>query len=126
MPKEWFDATEKMLLEECKHFDVIITTALIPGRKAPVLIKKSMVEVMPGGNVTVDLAAASGDNVETTVPENVAQFGNVTCVGYTNMESRMTTTVSYLFGGNVSNFLLSMQNKTTKKWVLNLEDPAVR
>lgn len=126
MSKEWFDAAEKMLLEECKNFDVIITTALIPGKKAPVLIKKSMVEVMPPGSVTVDLAAASGGNVETTVSGKVVQHGGVTCVGYTNMESRMATTASYLFGGNVSNFLLSMQDKATKKWVVNLEDPAVR
>jgi H+-translocating NAD(P) transhydrogenase len=64
---EWFDAADKMLLEECKNFDVIITTALIPGRKAPVLIKKHHVEAMPSGGVTTDLAAASGGNVETTV-----------------------------------------------------------
>lgn len=68
MSPEWFAAAEKMLLEECKNFDVIITTALIPGRKAPVLIKKNMVEAMPTGSVTVDLAAASGGNIETTVP----------------------------------------------------------
>ena len=64
---EWFEAADKMLLEECKNIDVIITTALIPGRKAPVLIKKHHVEAMPSGGVTVDLAAASGGNVETTV-----------------------------------------------------------
>ena len=68
MSPEWFAAAEAMLLEECKNFDVIITTALIPGRKAPVLIKRSMIEAMPSGGVTVDLAAASGGNVETTVP----------------------------------------------------------
>lgn len=68
MSKEWFDAADKMLLEECKNFDVIITTALIPGRKAPVLIKKPMVEAMPSGGVTIDLAASSGGNIETTVP----------------------------------------------------------
>ena len=64
---EWFEAADKMLLEECKNIDVIITTALIPGRTAPVLIKKHHVEAMPSGGVTIDLAAASGGNVETTV-----------------------------------------------------------
>jgi NAD(P) transhydrogenase len=126
MSKEWFDAAEKMLLEECKHFDVIITTALIPGKKAPVLIKKSMVEAMPAGGVTVDLAASAGGNVETTVPGKVVQHGSITCVGYTNMESRMSTTSSYLFSGNVTNLLLSMEDKTSKKYNVNLEDPAVR
>lgn len=126
MSPEWFAAAEKMLLEECKNFDVIITTALIPGKKAPVLIKKNMVEAMPSGSVTVDLAAASGGNVETTVPGKVVQHNGVTCVGYTNMESRMATTASYLFGGNVTNLLLSMEDKKTKKYHVNLEDPAVR
>lgn len=68
MSPEWFTAAEAMLLEECKNMDVIITTALIPGRKAPVLIKKSMVEVMPAGGVCVDLAAPAGGNIETTEP----------------------------------------------------------
>ena len=60
MSPEWFAAAEKMLLHECKNIDVIITTALIPGRKAPVLIKRNMVEAMPAGSVTVDLAASAG------------------------------------------------------------------
>lgn len=68
MSPEWFAAADKMLIEECKNMDVIITTALIPGRKAPVLIKKSMVDNMPHGGVIVDLAAASGGNAEVTQP----------------------------------------------------------
>jgi len=126
MSAEWFAAADKMLLEECKNIDVIITTALIPGRKAPVLIKKAMVEAMPYGSVTVDLAAPAGGNVETTVPGEVVKHGGVTCVGYTNMESRMATTASSLFSGNVTNFLLSMEDKKTKEWIVDLEDPAVR
>jgi NAD(P) transhydrogenase len=126
MSPEWFKAADDMLLEECKHFDVIITTALIPGRKAPVLIKKNMVDAMPAGAVTVDLAAPAGGNVETTVPGKVVKHGAVTCVGYTDIESRMGNTASYLFGGNVTNLLLSMEDKNTKKWHVNLDDPAVR
>lgn len=126
MSKEWFAAADQMLLNECKNMDVIITTALIPGRKAPILIKRNMVEAMPRGGVVVDLAAASGGNVETTVPGQVINHNGVTCVGYTNMESRMASTASSLFGGNVTNFLLSMEDKKAKKWHINLEDPAVR
>jgi H+-translocating NAD(P) transhydrogenase len=126
MSKEWFAAADKMLLDECKNIDVIITTALIPGKKAPVLIKRSMVEAMPRGSVTVDLAAPMGGNVETTEPGKVVNHKGVTCVGYTNMESRMASTASSLFGGNVTNFLLSMTDKADKKWKVNLEDPAVR
>ena len=68
MSPEWFAAADQMLLDECKNFDVIITTALIPGRKAPILIKTKHVEAMPSGGVTVDLAAPAGGNIETTVP----------------------------------------------------------
>jgi NAD(P) transhydrogenase len=128
MSEEWFKAADAMLLKECANMDVIITTALIPGRKAPVLIKKNMVEAMPYGGVTVDLAAPAGGNVETTVPNQVVTVGKneVKCVGYTNMESRMGQTASSLFGGNVTNFLMSMEDKETKKWKIDLEDPAVR
>ena len=56
----------------------------------------------------------------------VVKHGAITCVGYNNMESRMASTASSLFGGNVTNFLLSMEDKKEKKWVINLEDPAVR
>jgi NAD(P) transhydrogenase len=126
MSAEWFAAADKMLLDECKNFDVIITTAQIPGKKAPILIKKNMVEAMPHGGVIVDLAASSGGNVETTVPGKVVQHGTITCIGINNMESQMASTASSLFGGNVTNFLLSMQDKETKKYHVNLKDPAVR
>lgn len=106
--------------------DVIITTALIPGRKAPILIKKAMVANMPNGAVIVDLAAPAGGNVEGTVSGDVVKVGGVTIVGYNNIESRMASTASSLFGGNVSNFLLSMEDPKTKDYVVNLEDPAVR
>jgi NAD(P) transhydrogenase len=126
MSQAWKDATNKMLLEECKKFDIIITTALVPGMKAPLLITKEMVEAMPFGGVTVDLAAAAGGNIETTVPGKVVKHGSITCVGYTNMESRMANIASEMYGGNISNFLLSMEDKVSKQWKINLEDPAVR
>jgi NAD(P) transhydrogenase len=126
MSAEWFQAADDMLLKECANMDVVITTALIPGRPAPVLIKKHHVDAMPNGGVTVDLAAPAGGNVETTKPGEVVKHGNVTCVGYTNIESRMASTASSLFGGNITNFLLSMNDKETNKWIINHEDPAVR
>ena len=69
MSAEWFQAADDMLLKECATMDVIITTALIPGRPAPVLIKEHHVAAMPFGGVTVDLAAPAGGNVSTTQPE---------------------------------------------------------
>jgi len=125
MSPEWFKAAEEMLLQECKTIDVIITTAQIPGKKAPILIKKNMVENMPQGSVIIDLAAPTGGNCEVTQPGNVFKHGEVTVVGYKNIESKMATTASSLFAGNVTNLLMSMEDKD-KNYHVNLEDSAVR
>ena len=127
MSPEWFDAANKMLLEHCGKTNAIITTALIPGRPAPTLITKAMVEAMPQGGVTVDLAAEAGGNVETTVPgEAVTMPGNgVRCLGYLDMPSRMASTSSAMYSGNVSKFLLSMDKDG--EYVVDLDgDEAVR
>jgi len=126
MSAEWFAAADRMLLKECATTDVIITTAQIPGRKAPVLIKKDMVAAMPKGSVTIDLAAETGGNVETTVPGEVVDVDGVTCVGYTNMPARMGTTASTLFGGNVTKLLGSMIDKEGNFEVDIENDEAVR
>jgi len=124
MSDEWFEAARKMLLKECASTDVIITTALIPGKKAPILITKAMVENMPPGSVTIDLASEAGGNVETTVPGEVINHGGVTCVGFKNMPGRMATTASTLFSGNVTKLIQSMD--IDGKWVIDEEDDAVR
>ena len=108
MSEEWFDEARRVLLDVCRSTDVIITTAMIPGRAAPLLITKEMVEAMPSGGVTIDLASEAGGNVETTVPGEVVKVGGVTCVGWTNMPGRIATTASTLFGGNVANLLTDM------------------
>jgi NAD(P) transhydrogenase len=133
MSAEWFAAADKMLEKECANTDVIITTALIPGMKAPTLIKDKMVAAMPRGGVTVDLAAEAGGNVTTTRPgESYVTENGITCIGYTNLPSRMAQTSTNLFSGNISKFLLSM-NKEDKEgdapdtWHIDLEnDEAVR
>jgi NAD(P) transhydrogenase len=115
-------------LKECERTDVIITTALIPGRKAPLMIYKNMVENMKRGGVTVDLAAEAGGNIETTVRDQVITIpsNGVRCVGYSNLPARMGSVASQLFSGNVSKLLLSMEDKKTKAFVINQEDEAVR
>jgi NAD(P) transhydrogenase len=126
MSQEWFDEARRVLLEVCKTTDVIITTAMIPGRAAPRLITKAMVEAMPAGGVTIDLASEAGGNVETTVPGEVVKVGGVTCVGWTNMPGRIATTASSLFGGNVTNLLNDMYDKDKNALKHNLDEPAVR
>jgi len=125
MSKEWHAAAQKMLLEECKTTNVIITTALIPGKKAPIMITKEMVANMPPGSVTVDLAIENGGNVETSKAGEVFVTDNgVSCVGHLNMPSRMAATSSTLFGNNVTKLLLSMDYDGEFK--VNHEDAAVR
>lgn len=124
MSKEWHEAARQMLFEECKTTDAIITTALIPGQKAPILITKEMVAQMPAGSATIDLAAEAGGNIEVTVPGKVVQVGNTTVIGHLNIPSRIANTASALFSGNVTKLLSSMDYKGTYK--VNLEDTAVR
>ena len=95
--------------KQAADVDIIISTALIPGKKAPLLIKKDMVDLMKPGSVTVDLAAEAGGNVETTEKDKVIKTPNgVTCVGYTDLPSRLPTQSSTLYSNNISKFLLSM------------------
>ena len=126
MSKEWFDAAFAMLEKECAKTDVVITTALIPGRKAPILINNAAVAGMPAGAVTVDLASEAGGNVETTVPGEVITTDNgVTCVGYVNLPSRIPGTASQLYSGNVTRLLTSMN--VDDQFVVDTEnDEAVR
>ncbi|KAL6776704.1 hypothetical protein ACKKBF_B30620 [Auxenochlorella protothecoides x Auxenochlorella symbiontica] len=128
MSKEFIEAEMKLFAEQAKDVDIIITTALIPGKRAPVLIKNYMVESMKPGSVTVDLAAEQGGNVETTVPGKVVQAGGVTCIGYTDLPSRLPTQSSTLFSNNISKFLLSMGPFTGHKgqFCIDHADEAVR
>ncbi len=86
-------------------YDVVVTTALVPGRPAPKLIPASAVESMPPGSVIVDLAAEAGGNCELTVPDEEVQRNGVTIVGYTNLPSTMPLHASQLYSRNVSALL---------------------
>ena len=126
MSKEWFDAAFAMLEKECAKTDVVITTALIPGRTAPILINDAAVAAMPAGAVTVDLASENGGNVSATVPGEVIVTDNgVTCIGYKNVPSRIAGTASQLYSGNVTKLLTSMN--VDGQFVVDTEnDEAVR
>lgn len=130
MSKEWHAAAAKMLSKQCEEVDIVITTAAIPGRKAPLMITNDMVAKMKSGSVTVDLAAESGGNIGTTVKdEKVITDNGVTCLGYTDLASRLPTTSSSLYSNNISKFLLSMGPQTTKVkdyLYIDHEDDAVR
>ena len=97
MSDEYKAAQAALMLEQAADVDVIITTALIPGRKAPVLVNQEMLDVMKPGSVLVDLAAANGGNVAQTMANEVITTDNgVTIIGYTDLPSRLASTSSTL------------------------------
>mmetsp|Transcript_14684 Transcript_14684/g.31334 ORF Transcript_14684/g.31334 Transcript_14684/m.31334 type:complete len:1073 (-) Transcript_14684:374-3592(-) len=130
MSPEWHAAAREMLTKQCEEVDIVITTALIPGRKAPVMVTKEMVAKMKSGSVTVDLAAEAGGNVETSVmDQKIVTDNGVTCIGYTDLPSRLPTTSSSLYANNISKLLLSAGPQTTKvpeRFYIDHDDEAVR
>lgn len=130
MSEGYKKAQAAMMLEQAKDVDIIITTALIPGRKAPVLVDEEMLAVMKPGSVCVDLAAANGGNVAQTRPNEIVETSNgVKIIGYTDLPSRLATTASNLFANNVAKFLLSIGPQTTKEkavFQIDLKDDAVQ
>ena len=108
MSQAFIDAEMALLAAQAKDVDVIITTALIPGKKAPTLITRAMVESMRRGSVVVDLAAEKGGNCECTVPGSAVDVDGVTVVGFTDLPSRLAHQASTLYAGNVVNLLEEM------------------
>lgn len=125
MSKEFIEAEMKLFMEQCKEVDIVITTALIPGRPAPRLITEEMVDAMKPGSVIVDLAAEAGGNCETTVPGQLTHHKGVTVIGYTDFPSRLPTQASTLYSNNITKFLLSMSPKE-KHFGIDLNDEVVR
>jgi NAD(P) transhydrogenase len=120
----------KLFAEQCQEVDIVITTALIPGKPAPKLILKEHVDSMKPGSVLVDLAAEAGGNVAYTKPNEVIKTpGGQVVIGYTDLPSRLPTQSSTLYSNNISKFLLSMGPFTTGKkdeFVIDYDDEAVR
>jgi NAD(P) transhydrogenase subunit alpha len=107
--------------------DIVITTALIPGRPAPKLVSKAMVESMTPGSVIVDLAAERGGNVELTKPDEIVVTPNgVTIVGYRNVPARLATSASQLYARNLFAFLETMFDKKTKAFAVPWDDELVK
>ena len=84
MSKEFIEAEMQLFHDQCKDVDIVISTALIPGKRAPILIKKYMIDDMKPGSVVVDLAAEAGGNFETTKPGEIYSYNNVTHIGKSN------------------------------------------
>src|SRR5262249_42109990 len=119
-------AQREMYAKQAREVDIIITTALIPGKPAPKLISAGMVKSMKPGSVIVDLAAEQGGNCELTVPHEVTVKHGVTIIGYTDLASRLAKQSSTLYASNL--FRLAEELCKTKDGVINvnMEDEAIR
>lgn len=124
MSKEFIEAEMALFLEQCKDVDIVVTTALIPGKPAPKLITHEMVAAMKQGSVIVDLAAEAGGNCEATKPGELIVKNGVTVIGYTDLPSRLPTQSSTLYSNNITKFLLSIGENG--RFYVDLKDEVVR
>jgi NAD(P) transhydrogenase subunit alpha len=124
MPASWMERQAKAVHERAKLADIVITTALIPGRKAPTLLHSATVEEMKPGSVIIDLAAAQGGNCPLTEAEQVVVKHGVTIVGYSNLAALVPADASALYARNLLDFLKLVIDKDAQ-FHLNLEDDIV-
>ena len=116
---------EKLLVETLKKVDIVICTALIPGKKAPVIIKENMINDMQSGSVIYDLAAAQGGNTAFTEADKIIDKGGVRIMGETNILNKLPISASGLYAKNVFNFVSNLYDKENKKININLEDEII-
>ncbi len=126
MSPEFIKAEMALFAEQAKDVDIIITTALIPGRPAPRLITAEMVESMKDGSVIVDLAAEQGGNCELTEPGKVAVHHGVTLIGYKDLPSRLAAQSSQLYATNLRHLLTDLTPEKNGQIVVDMEDEVIR
>ena len=128
MSPEFIKAEMELFAKQAKEVDIIITTALIPGVKAPVLITEDMVRSMRRGSVVVDLAAEQGGNCALTQPGKIANIEGVSIVGFTDLPGRMASQASQLLGNNMVNLLDAMCTTGKEKtgFRVDMDDETVR
>ena len=125
--EEFNRKSAELYAEQAKDVDIIITTALIPGRPAPRLITEEMVASMKPGSVIVDMAASNGGNVAGAVAdEKVVTPNGVTIIGYTDLAGRLPTQASQLYGTNIVNLLKLVTPEKDGQLVLDMDDVVVR
>ncbi len=126
MSKEFIAAEMALFAEQAKDVDIIITTALIPGKPAPELITKEMVASMKPGSVIVDLAAEQGGNCKLSEAGKVVVKNNVSIIGYTDLPSRMAAQSSQLYGTNLRHLLTELSPDKNGEIDVNMDDEMIR
>jgi NAD(P) transhydrogenase subunit alpha len=126
MSKEFIDAEMKLFREQAKDVDVIITTALIPGKEAPKLITRDMVELMKPGSVIVDLASQQGGNCELCQQNQIVNHGGVKVIGFTDLPSRLPAQSSELYANNLFHILDELTPDKNGEIMINMNDDVIR
>ncbi|MFE8069961.1 Re/Si-specific NAD(P)(+) transhydrogenase subunit alpha [Marinobacteraceae bacterium S3BR75-40.1] len=126
MSDEFIRKEMELFHEQARDVDIIITTALIPGKPAPKLVTEAMVDSMKPGSVIVDLAAERGGNCELTKADEVVRSHGVTIIGYTDLPSRMATVSSELYSTNLVNLLTALTPEKDGNLVVDMEDDVIR
>lgn len=124
---EEYKAKQKQLIHDTlKKSDIVITTALIPGKEAPILITKEMLNDMRMGSVIVDIAANAGGNCEGTIANQIVNYNGIKIIGAGNLPCLVAAEASKLYSRNLYNFIEYITNKEFKEITLNLEDEIVK
>jgi len=116
---------EELLAETLKKIDIVICTALIPGKKAPLIIKENMINGMQSGSIIYDLAAIQGGNTAFTEVDKIIDKNDVKIMGETNILNKLPISASSLYAKNVFNFVANLYDKENKKVNINLEDEII-
>ena len=116
---------EDLLKETLRKIDIVVCTALIPGKKAPIIIKKDMIDVMPAGSVIYDLAASQGGNSELTKVNEVVENNGVKIMGESNILNKLPVSASNLYAKNMFNFINNLYNKEKKTFEINFDDEII-
>ena len=116
---------ENLLSETLKKIDIVICTALIPGKKAPLIIKEQMIDGMQTGSVIYDLAASQGGNAAYTKVDEIVEKNGVTILGEKNILNKIPVSASNLYAKNLFNFVLNLYDKKNNKININLEDEII-
>ena len=116
---------EELLAETLKKIDIVICTALIPGKKAPIIIKTEMIRNMQSGSVIYDLAAIQGGNTSLTKVNEIVDDNGVKIMGESNILNKLPTSASNLYAKNVFNFVTNLYDNKEKKININLEDEII-
>ena len=123
--EEFKKKQEELLSDTLKKIDIVICTALIPGKKAPLIIKENMIKNMQPGSVIYDLAAIQGGNVEFSEVDKIIEKNGVKIIGERNILNKLPVSSSSLYAKNVFNFVSNLYDKENKKININLEDEII-